>query len=677
VRSLVPDAVIRSTAARLEQLGADAAALARAVSILGDDCQLHVAAAVAEVASGVVAADVLTTNGIVVPARPLRFQHPLLLAAVRDSIPGPERSALHSRAARVLHTEPGGLDLACAHLLEVDPSGDPSIVELLRRGAADATRRGLPVTTVTYLRRALAEPPSPDVEPTVLIDLAAAAYVAQSPDALELGRIAVERATDADSAASAAISSGHIMTLQGRADEAIELLSAALERPGAPPELVDLGMALAVTWSMATIHTRRTTSAFVARARQRAMAPDAPPMLRSGAALDAAVRHGTAAEIVQIAKQSWADGQLVREAPPGGPFPHSAIIAAAVAGEISLVDRWNERCMDLAAARGDVVGRGVGAMWQSLVREATGDPTAAIAYAMEALDHGWDTLGMLLHWGVSLFGEASLLTEGTAAAARALELLPVIARDPQFMTAPIWYLSRARLALAEHRLDDALADVGEVETWERLCPAPGGGWAMWHPVAAEIHLALGEGDRANGLAQMGVQRATTFGAPRPLARALRVAGLTLPIESRAGLLEESLAVAARGSCGLDGALVRLDLARALAATGDETGAVEHLQTALDDADRSGAVALAGRAVEVSGELGVVVVGPTTRSGILDLSPAERRVVDLAVAAQSNRAIAEVLFVSEKTVESHLTAAYRKLGIRGRKDLAAAVKDALA
>ncbi len=52
-----------------------------------------------------------------------------------------------------------------------------------------------------------------------------------------------------------------------------------------------------------------------------------------------------------------------------------------------------------------------------------------------------------------------------------------------------------------------------------------------------------------------------------------------------------------------------------------------------------------------------------------LTPSERRVVERAAAGQTNRAIAEALFVTPKTVELHLRNAYRKLGARNRHDLA--------
>jgi DNA-binding NarL/FixJ family response regulator len=55
-----------------------------------------------------------------------------------------------------------------------------------------------------------------------------------------------------------------------------------------------------------------------------------------------------------------------------------------------------------------------------------------------------------------------------------------------------------------------------------------------------------------------------------------------------------------------------------------------------------------------------------------LTPSERRVADLAAAGRTNRDVAQELFVTPKTVEVHLSNAYRKLGIRSRRELAGAL-----
>ena len=57
-------------------------------------------------------------------------------------------------------------------------------------------------------------------------------------------------------------------------------------------------------------------------------------------------------------------------------------------------------------------------------------------------------------------------------------------------------------------------------------------------------------------------------------------------------------------------------------------------------------------------------------GAAALTPRQRQVCELAAAGKGNRAIAQELFLSIKTVEAHLAAGYRKLGVSARAELAA-------
>ena len=86
--------------------------------------------------------------------------------------------------------------------------------------------------------------------------------------------------------------------------------------------------------------------------------------------------------------------------------------------------------------------------------------------------------------------------------------------------------------------------------------------------------------------------------------------------------------------------------------------------------RCGATALADRAtqeLEASGARARKVVP----AGIDALTASERRVCQLAADGRTNREIAQALFVTLRTVETHLTAAYRKLDVSARHELRAA------
>ena len=62
------------------------------------------------------------------------------------------------------------------------------------------------------------------------------------------------------------------------------------------------------------------------------------------------------------------------------------------------------------------------------------------------------------------------------------------------------------------------------------------------------------------------------------------------------------------------------------------------------------------------------------SGVESLTPSERRVAEFAASGPTNREIAQALFVTQRTIEVHLTSIYRKLGISSRSQLATALAD---
>ena len=112
-------------------------------------------------------------------------------------------------------------------------------------------------------------------------------------------------------------------------------------------------------------------------------------------------------------------------------------------------------------------------------------------------------------------------------------------------------------------------------------------------------------------------------------------------------------------------------ASALRRDGRRAEARPHLREAFRIARQSGAARVAKRAnheLQASGEK----VRRYTPIGVESLTPSERRVAELAATGMSNRQIAQSLFVTVKTVEAHLSAAYDKLDVKGRGGLAVAL-----
>ena len=132
----------------------------------------------------------------------------------------------------------------------------------------------------------------------------------------------------------------------------------------------------------------------------------------------------------------------------------------------------------------------------------------------------------------------------------------------------------------------------------------------------------------------------------------------------------------------DAPAVRLEHGKALVALGSALrragrrgDAREPLRRGLDITSARGSRAVAEYARSELSASGArprreAVTGPGS------LTPSERRVAELAAAGQTNRDIAQALYVTPKTVEVHLTSAFRKLGISARSGLRAALGDAL-
>jgi DNA-binding CsgD family transcriptional regulator len=138
-------------------------------------------------------------------------------------------------------------------------------------------------------------------------------------------------------------------------------------------------------------------------------------------------------------------------------------------------------------------------------------------------------------------------------------------------------------------------------------------------------------------------------------------------ERNVELLREALAILDRSELRLERARVLVDLGAALRRRGARSEARDLLSQGMDIAHGCGARGLVDRART---ELLAAGARPRRerRTGFEALTPSEQRVVALAAEGRTNRQIAQQLFVSARTVESHLGSAYVKLGVGSRQDL---------
>ena len=193
----------------------------------------------------------------------------------------------------------------------------------------------------------------------------------------------------------------------------------------------------------------------------------------------------------------------------------------------------------------------------------------------------------------------------------------------------------------------------------------------WRSDAAVSLSALGDRREARRLCAEEIELARRWGAGQALGAALRAAGVVEGADRGIELLTEAVSVLRPSPAPLELARALIDLGSAHRRAGSRARALEILREGLDIAYRQGGLRLADRARR---EL-VVAGGRPRRDAIRGrdaLTPGELRVAQLAAGGQSNRQIAQALFVTQRTVENHLTSTYGKLGIRSRPQLPAAL-----
>jgi DNA-binding CsgD family transcriptional regulator len=471
----------------------------------------------------------------------------------------------------------------------------------------------------------------------------------------------------------------HALSGAQRFAEAVDVLDRAAATLGAPRSELGLQLEAAAVMAefndpanMPPVSPRRVTL------RERATDdPAAPPELLAAAAFISVLANEPAEGAAELASRALQAG----DSAPRGSFGRQWVSSLAWFGASAFTLLWSERYEQLrplldasiaqARANGDGTRLAMGLAVRCWLALRRGDPRTAEADARSALaatELPAPPMARVLNGAVLV---QALVEQGELdAAEQALAPLEFETESGSLISPPLRF-GRGRLRVAQGRVTEGLEDmlaVGALLT-RSLVTSPGA--LPWRSEAALVHLALGDHESAERLAEEELRLARAFGAPRALGVALRAAGVVAGGDRGASLLREAIDVLERGEPRLEKARALADLGAMLRRRNRRTEARGLLREALDAAHRAGARPLAAY---VETELRATGARPRrfVLSGLDSLTASERRVAEFASQGLSNREIAQTLFVTARTVEGHLTSVFRKLQIDSRDELPAAL-----
>ncbi len=600
----------------------------------------------------------------------LRFSHPLVRSAIYHSAPFAQRAAAHRQLAEALHDQP---DRRAWHLAAAALQPDEHVASLLEATAAQAQRRGGAAAAALAMERA----------------------AELSPDRADQARRLV-------AAASAAVPTG-------QADWVQELATRALAVT-ADPELRltarhDAGWALA--WSgrrTAALSALISVAEEASRDHQSALAWDA-----LGSAATVAYQSGTPASRQAVSRTL---GLLERQGPPPpGRAPGSDVTAHRL---------WIRASVDPIGSRNQLLPH---------LRKIAGSPTeepflwriASTAWILDESDLAitllQDTMQRLrapgvrgtsgggltvLGWAYIDTGRWDEALEVAAVAASLAEAnqMDIVAASADVITATVlalrgdsgrarWHAARALAtvdpaecglvaARARRALGvAALADGSYLQAFTQLRGlfsedgTPLHNYASYLGVADLAEAAVRADRRMEGcdVIEHALSRLDGRASARLEQLIARARGILADPSDSEAHFDKALSDPAGDQWPFERAQLRLDYAEWLRRRRRINDAKPVLTEALGTFRRLGARSWAQRAQAELRASGVAVTGaPAEPDALGELTPQQRQIVRLASDGLTDREIGDRLFLSPRTVSSHLYRSYPKLGVASRHQL---------
>jgi DNA-binding CsgD family transcriptional regulator len=681
VRELVPDTVARSLMLRMARLPQAAVALARAVAVVGTGAALHDVAVLGELDDGDAAraAASLAAVAILGPGLPLDFVHPLVRAAVYDDLPAAERAVWHARAARVLASGGARSERVAAQLLRAEPAGDPWVVVRLRAAAADAMARADPRTAITFLRRAFVEPVPADQRGALIQELTQAAFVAadvSASDGLDFDAVS-ELAADPQALIDTAYPLGLKLWITGRAGEAQQVLDRAMAAATAADDLdrvLDLELRRIMLAQLPPADALRRLTPYVGRVDPNSFAGW---LLDGTIAWFGGLAGRPAAETSKGFQRAFASSRLVTEMRDNSMLLVGLLLGLAATDDLDRCDGLVRQMLADGQAAGSALAVANASHLSGHVAYRRGDLVQAEAHAMAAAAAFREIAAPPASVPVFTAFLVNVLTERGDLDAATSELAAAGLED----TVPDhwWYAdalwSRGYLRLALGRTQDGIDDLLEFARHKHRDAQVPTMQRPWASHAAPLLAQLGDREEALELAERELEEARAWGTPRAIGQALRGLGIVTGGPGGIELLRDSVRALEASPTRLELARALVDLGAALRRANRRSQARDPLRRGLDLAHRCGARPLEARADH---ELRATGARPRRLlvTGVDALTASERRIAEMATEGLTNREIAQALFVTTKTIETHMAHVFQKLDVRARNELAPVLQSAI-
>ena len=696
----VPQSVAAALGEELGLLSTDARLVLEGAAVAGDPFEPEQAATAAGIsdASAIEALDELLRLDLVrvtdVPRR-FRFRHPLVRRAVYESTPGGWRINAHERCAEGLAAR-GSPASARAHHVELSaPQGDTAAVACLREAGETAAPRA-PASAAHWFGEALrllseAAPSEERIELLVARAgaLAATGQLGDSHAALLEGMsIVPQEAEPSRVRLTAACAS--VEHLLGRYQEAHAHLETAFAELRDPDSQQGAELMIELAGDSLYRGDYNAMRAWAARAVDAAaqlgdraliaaaLAVRALAGAVGGSAAEGQAHRAEAAELID----ELSDDELGRRLDA---LAHLAT-AELYLDHFTAVGPHAERALRIGRATGQgdlfplVVPMLGGSLWvQGRMRESGEVLDGAIA-AARLVDNVQGLAMNLFNRSYAAFA-AGDIELALATAEEGFDLAKELDDGP--------IPAHAAVALAYALLETGHADQGAellvAKAGGNELRLIGGGWrARYLELLTRCFLAAGRRAEAERAAETAQACAETVGLPMAAAMAeLAGAALALDAGDAARAAERSRAAAAvleQAGDRFDAAMARLLAGRAFSEAGEQDTAAIELEIAVSAFDSFGSTRYRDQAERELRKLGRSTPrrsrpGNADGTGVATLSERELQVGRLVVDRKTNPEIAAELFLSLKTVESHLRNIFRKLDVHSRVEVARAIERA--